>query len=544
MKKLITLLVVISVILSIIPVAYADIAFSDFTKEHWAYNDVMQLVVDGTINGFEDGTFRAESTLTRAQFVKMIGKSNLLADGVYIDVPQSHWAYEYIMASGLEPVSSNLFQPDAPITRDDVVRLLWRRAGEVTGLQVPYMITSQSQTPDAAAYVYTYGIMNGRDYLNLALDTTLTRAEAAAIIVRARAVNADTLKKGFVEIIPEKLLERTYKSFNLFDETEYNPDRKITNGELATAAVRLTSEEYNLSYKGLSVSNPFEHKHSKSLSVIGRYVFDDSVVNAEFIDKNATVKDAISCMTFFTLKRANMPLIYGEKDNYYSGVASVRTLMENVMLTFAKTHGITLYGADTDFNKEITMKEFMAILVQLDGMMGLNSSITVSAVDLAKPRDIKYLKNLEAYPENEGLYQFIAEDIPSFVYTAPFLNLKGEGTGVPVDSFNTAREYKSIFIDLIQRYLKNVSAKSGVVAEVTYYPSLVFNNGYGHTLRVKMKITSVPEGAKLSTAFALAEGVQDVALYQGQEFYADIETGIPVVDIYLPINNVKIVQVM
>ena len=544
MKKLITLLVVISVILSIIPVAYADIAFSDFTKEHWAYNDVMQLVGDGTINGFEDGTFRAESTLTRAQFVKMIGKSNLLADGVYIDVPQSHWAYEYIMASGLEPVSSNLFQPDAPITRDDVVRLLWRRGGEVTGLQVPYMITSQSQTPDAAAYVYTYGIMNGRDYLNLALDTTLTRAEAAAIIVRARAVNADTPKKGFVEIIPEKLLERTYKSFNLFDETEYNPDRKFTNGELAPAAVRLTSEEYNLSYKGLSVSNPFEHKHSKSLSVIGRYVFDDSVVNAEFIDKNATVKDAISCMTFFTLKRANMPLIYGEKDNYYSGVASVRTLMENVMLTFAKTHGITLYGADTDFNKEITMKEFMAILVQLDGMMGLNSSITVSAVDLAKPRDIKYLKNLEVYPENEGLYQFIAEDIPSFVYTAPFLNLKGEGTGVPVDSFNTAREYKSIFIDLIQRYLKNVSAKSGVVAEVTYYPSLVFNNGYGHTLRVKMKITSVPEGAKLSTAFALAEGVQDVALYQGQEFYADIETGIPVVDIYLPINNVKIVQVM
>ena len=40
--------------------------FNDFGQDHWAYGYVTKLVENGTINGFEDGSFRPEGTVTRA----------------------------------------------------------------------------------------------------------------------------------------------------------------------------------------------------------------------------------------------------------------------------------------------------------------------------------------------------------------------------------------------------------------------------------------------------------------------------------------------
>ncbi|MGN1007330.1 MAG: S-layer homology domain-containing protein [Butyricicoccus sp.] len=83
--------------------------FSDVKSSAWYYGAVMGSVAYGWVNGYGDGTFRADETITRAEVVtivnNMLGRS---ADQDYIDshtdtiakftdLNNSHWAYYNIM---------------------------------------------------------------------------------------------------------------------------------------------------------------------------------------------------------------------------------------------------------------------------------------------------------------------------------------------------------------------------------------------------------------------------------------------------------------
>ena len=46
--------------------------FFDVAEDHWAYGDIMKLADMGVINGFEDGEFRPNEHVTRAQAAKMM----------------------------------------------------------------------------------------------------------------------------------------------------------------------------------------------------------------------------------------------------------------------------------------------------------------------------------------------------------------------------------------------------------------------------------------------------------------------------------------
>ena len=83
--------------------------FSDVTADAWYYDYVVGSIQYGWINGYEDGTFRPNNTITRSEVTaivnRMLGRS---ADKVFVDrhadeltqfsdVPGSYWAYYEIM---------------------------------------------------------------------------------------------------------------------------------------------------------------------------------------------------------------------------------------------------------------------------------------------------------------------------------------------------------------------------------------------------------------------------------------------------------------
>ena len=83
---------------SVISAYAAD--FSDLPSDHWAYSYVDSLVSAGTINGFEDGTFRPTGTVTRAEFVKMLDETFGLTSTApinYSDVKTDDWFHTYYM---------------------------------------------------------------------------------------------------------------------------------------------------------------------------------------------------------------------------------------------------------------------------------------------------------------------------------------------------------------------------------------------------------------------------------------------------------------
>ena len=107
-------------------------AFSDING-HWATDAINTLVGKGVLAGFEDGTFRPEENVTRAQFVKMIVTAfniNSTANDIkFSDVSADMWHSQYVIAAA----SNNLifgndgnFRPDEQITREDAAVILHR----------------------------------------------------------------------------------------------------------------------------------------------------------------------------------------------------------------------------------------------------------------------------------------------------------------------------------------------------------------------------------------------------------------------------------
>lgn len=76
MKKCLILLVIVALIAtSAMASAAVANSFSDVPKAHWAYGAVNSLVKDGVIEGYGDGTFNGDKTITRYEFAILITKA-------------------------------------------------------------------------------------------------------------------------------------------------------------------------------------------------------------------------------------------------------------------------------------------------------------------------------------------------------------------------------------------------------------------------------------------------------------------------------------
>jgi hypothetical protein len=83
-------------------------SFSD-TVGHWAAAAFGKAKAAGVVNGYADGTFRPEQTLTRAEAVTMLNKLSgreplSVSDAKWSDVPAQHWAFKNIQEASVDHV--------------------------------------------------------------------------------------------------------------------------------------------------------------------------------------------------------------------------------------------------------------------------------------------------------------------------------------------------------------------------------------------------------------------------------------------------------
>jgi len=76
MKKNIIAIMVVLIIFCFASVVLAAAPMStDVPKDHWAYAAIQELVKDGIIDGFPDGTFRGDKTMTRYEMAQIVQKA-------------------------------------------------------------------------------------------------------------------------------------------------------------------------------------------------------------------------------------------------------------------------------------------------------------------------------------------------------------------------------------------------------------------------------------------------------------------------------------
>ena len=136
MKKLTSVLLAVLMLLSMMVPMVSAAEYSDVPSTHKYYKAITDLSVYGILNGFEDGSFRPEEGVTRAQFAKIIcyalnvgGLTNSgPVDTGFTDVDPNHWAAGNIkMAASMGIINGmgdGTFQPESPVLYEQAVKMV------------------------------------------------------------------------------------------------------------------------------------------------------------------------------------------------------------------------------------------------------------------------------------------------------------------------------------------------------------------------------------------------------------------------------------
>lgn len=175
--------------------------FTDVAEDAWYHDYVYDLVYRGVVNGMTATTYEPNGTLTRAQFVKLLACSLEEAETLktyegqhpFTD-SEGHWAETYIAWAKdkgiVEGVSATEFDPEAPITREQMATIFGRYALK-QGIELPKDAAPAQSFPDAdkiSEYAREFvelmrlaGILNGYEDGTFRPQNTATRAEAAKL---------------------------------------------------------------------------------------------------------------------------------------------------------------------------------------------------------------------------------------------------------------------------------------------------------------------------------------------------------------------------
>ena len=522
MKRVLAVFVVAALLIGALPIM-ASAAFPDLSQSHWAYSQVERLVADGTINGMPDGTFKPNSTVTRAQFVKMLGKSDVKFSKNFADVPEGNWAYEYVMYSQLDGDANGNFRPNEPITRDDVAKLLYKRFANGANVKAPYSVSSQGSNSKATAWVYNTGLIIGSDGHNLRLADTLTRAEAAVLIVRAKELNP-TAYINFADKFSSEVYKNIYEKSDIFDSA-YDENANITYEELAIVAMR-----YQYGYRTPAIryeySPKYEGDYAKHWDIACRYALDEKGYGSteDSAKKYATVEDAVAILTLGAKNNIYKDGSVVKADGKTYSDVSVKDASSNFagVMSYAYNFGISLNTENTlNAQKLITKKQVAMILLQYQLYFG-SEVVYHCGYDSGYLTPYTRLK-AEGYPSNNSFYAHISNDVPNFVYETPY-PAKAEVKIAPKDFATTAAMLGYTYATSFMYVAEEAYEKGGDIY-IDFYPSLTMRLSDNTELyRVKLTVKRAFSGMKLSDVLNLGEGVADRELKAGDSLWIDVNS--------------------
>ena len=150
--------------------------FTDVASGAWYNNAVSTLTRAGILDGYEDGSFRPNASITRAEFTKIAVSFFKHVGGAssnpFNDVPDSAWYAEFVKAAAelglIDGYEDGTFRPNAPITRAEACTIVNRTLGRAPDkdnlLPEHEMLTWPDNSRDAWYYAQIQEATTSHDY--------------------------------------------------------------------------------------------------------------------------------------------------------------------------------------------------------------------------------------------------------------------------------------------------------------------------------------------------------------------------------------------
>ncbi|RDI39989.1 S-layer homology domain-containing protein [Falsibacillus pallidus] len=165
-------------------------------ENHWAKNEIQSLEEQGIINGYNDGTFRAYTNVTRGQFAAFLVRALNLPEGTssFVDVTKGNTLYKEITAAKkagiLKGTQDGKALAGEEVTRADVAVMV-DRALQYKGSYTKESALSFKDAGSIPKYAFEafkhtvyYGIVKGTDENKLEHSKIANRGESAVFIYR------------------------------------------------------------------------------------------------------------------------------------------------------------------------------------------------------------------------------------------------------------------------------------------------------------------------------------------------------------------------
>lgn len=179
--------------------AVSPAAFTDLKDGAWYLDAVSYVASEGIMNGVTAVSFAPSDSLSRAQMCQIIynmaGKPDVSGETSYSDISAASWYAQPVTWCCINKIagsqSNTAFEPDAPITREEVADFLYRYASyqgkDVSTEELDAFTDAGDVSEDrteAMGWAVGHGIIRGKSDGTLVPGGTATRAEIAAMMMR------------------------------------------------------------------------------------------------------------------------------------------------------------------------------------------------------------------------------------------------------------------------------------------------------------------------------------------------------------------------
>ncbi len=164
---------------------------------HWANKEIQDFVSKGYLKGYPDGTFKPDKTISRAEFVRIVnnyfGFNNNKGNENFSDVNSSDWFYNDICIAQKEGYingyTDGTFKPNKTITREEASKIIVSiknsedvNIDKINNFTDGYMVSewAKKYVEGAIESGYIKGDTNGK----INPVSNITRAESVSMISR------------------------------------------------------------------------------------------------------------------------------------------------------------------------------------------------------------------------------------------------------------------------------------------------------------------------------------------------------------------------
>nr|WP_275900716.1 Ig-like domain-containing protein [Paenibacillus periandrae] len=192
---------IIQAIKEVIASSKAPQNFTDITN-HWSVKTVRILNQLGIVDGFPDGQFKPDASTTRAEFASLIVRAFKIGDtagsSVQLKDVANHWSaadvQKLVNGGIINGYEDGTFRPDASITRAEVIAIVSRLVDLAKATKVStstFKDVDGAWNKDQIQQAAEAGIISGKQEGQFYPNSTATRSEALAIMLRTLELNPE-----------------------------------------------------------------------------------------------------------------------------------------------------------------------------------------------------------------------------------------------------------------------------------------------------------------------------------------------------------------